>query len=279
MCAPRATTNSRVLPHGKKGSTVTDCIDQPNPPEEQSFQFSLRDMLQVTLVAALFFGLLGSAPAGILVATAGTISCGTWILLRRRAERFSGTRDYIDLLKFAVLTFLLECLLGWTTGFLGLFEIGMVLLFPLAITRLMAMPIAGLNWFGALWRIRRKPHGLVHAATWFAVILGFAPFVGVPAMYAGHLHRLYAFEGHQLAVECLQLIHGDNPQPDPLPPTIARMDPLEIDISADCVVIDDWTSGYTFEKLDSSGNWALRCWRFTPTEIRTVATIHEDEFR
>jgi len=68
-------------------------------------------------------------------------------------------------------------------------------------------------------------------------------------------------------------------QPDPLPPTIARMDPFDVDVSADCVFINNLTSGYIFEKLDSSGNWALRYWRLTRTDYRTVATIHENEFR
>lgn len=252
----------------------------PDTDEDQSFQFQIRDMLLATLVAALFFGLLGSVPGGVFVASVGTVSCGTWILLQRRGGRYAGTQDYVEMLKFAIITFLLECLFGWVTGFLYLILFGMVAIYPLALTRLLAVPFAGLNCLGSLWQIRRRRHGLVHAVIWFAAAVGFFPFVGVPAMFAGHLHRLGLFDGRHIAAECLQMLRDENRQGDPLPPAIARLDPLKVNVLPDSVRIDNITSGYTFEKLDSNGNWVLRVWWDMPGEHQTaVATIHEDEFR
>ena len=101
----------------ERTSRMTDDQQQPDPDDGQSFQFQLRDMLLVTFVAALFFGLLGSAPAGfswprlVRCLVKPGFSCGG------EAGRLSGTRDHVDMLKFAVSTFLLECLLGWTTGY------------------------------------------------------------------------------------------------------------------------------------------------------------------
>ena len=261
---------------------MTDDQQHLDADEEQSFQFQLRHMLLVTLVAALFFGLLGSVPGGILVATAGTVACGTWILLNQRVSQFSqfsSTQADFDWLDLAVATFLLECLLCWTTGFLGFVPLGWLISAILALLKSIWMLAAGITAIGSLWRIRRRRHGLVHTVILFAATAGFLPLAGFPAAFAGHLHHLYAFEGPEIAAECLQLIRDENRQGNPLPPTVARLAPIEVEVLPDSVKIENTTTRYTFEKLDSNGNWVLRVYWFMPGKYRTIATVHEDEFR